>query len=162
MEEEEDKVVDMDKTETMDADEYKQAMDMCKDMGYESISDALTAHKEMKSAKDKEEDPDKTKDKDKEEKEDKKEKKETNDSLNIKGFADVEVQIAKLKDTKVRDQAIVDFAKFKDTMKGYVASDKDLAEELITAVDVKVKDEELPEFANYAEIVMDNASPHKK
>lgn len=150
MEEEKDKVIDMEKSETMDADEYKEVMDMCKDMGYESIKDMASAHQEMKKAKDEEKDPDAKTDENK-----------TKDSLQIVGLSNVEVQIARIKDPKVRDQAIGDFAKFKDTMKGYVSSDKDLAKELIKAEPkVKVKDEAKPEFADYGKIVMGASNPH--
>ena len=77
--EEKEEVIDME-GEAMDAAEYKEVTDMCKDLGFENIKDALTELKELKGAKDK--DPDET-----EEEKKKREAKEAKDKKNPKDAA---------------------------------------------------------------------------
>lgn len=146
---EEDKVVDME--ETMDAGEYKEVMDMCKDMGYESIKDMANAHKEMKDADPENEDEENTKDK----------KGKAKDSLAIR---ELEKQVATLPKGKARDAAIAGLRAVKDATKGYVNEEgiitKGLAEH-VEEINVKTTDEK-PEFVDYGKIIGQQANAQRK
>lgn len=123
MEEEEEKVIDV----TMDAAEYKEVMDMCKDMGYESIKDMAAALKEVKDQEKENEDP---------------EKKKTGDqAFDPKVLSGLEEQIAKIKDVKVKDAAVQELSKFKDAIKGYTIDEQgNVINSLVTVEKKKTND----------------------
>ena len=156
MEEEKEEVIDME-GETMDAAEYKEALDMCKDMGFENIKDALANLKELKGAQDEdEEDPD--------EKKKPKDKKNTKDEA-IPSMSSLEQEIASIEDPERKATAIASFSKVKDALKGFkISKDNDVTK---LVLDTKRNEdeedyEETPEFVSYENVVRDLYNPHTK
>lgn len=146
---EKEKVVDME--ETMDAGEYKEVMDMCKDMGYESIKDMASAHKEMKDSKPEEETND----------EEEENKGKAKDSVAISAL---EKQIAVLPKGKARDAAIAGLRAVKDATKGYVDGEGNITDQLakhVEVIEVETKDEK-PEFSDYGKMIGRTANAHRK
>lgn len=160
MEEEKEEVIDME-GETMDAAEYKEVSDMCKDMGYENIKDAVTELKELKAAKDEEETEEEKK---KREAKEAKDKKGAKDEA-IPSVKSLEQDIASIEDPERKAAAIASFAKTKDALNGFiVVKDKDVTK---LVLDTKREEdeedyEETPEFVSYGNVVRDMYNPHTK
>lgn len=157
MEEEKEEVIDME-GETMDAAEYKEVSDMCKDLGYENIKDAVAELKKLKEAKDKE-----TEDEDEKEEKEKKSK-----DAAIPSVKSLEEDIATIEDPKRKAAAIASFSKVKDALNGFTIKKEDDVTKLV--LDAKAKKdpkddkdyEEDPDFIEYGAIVRDKWNPHTK
>ena len=154
MEETKEEVIDNEAMQELKttADEYTKMKDMCKDMGYESVEDALTDLGDMKqAAKDDKKDK---KASDEDENKDDKDKKKTEDSE--PDFSEIEKAIASIKDVKTRDAVAQEFTKVRDSLKGYVKGE-DITAKLIEAV--KAKDAQpgevvkTPRRVSYADLV---------
>ena len=163
MEEEKEEVIDME-GETMDAAEYKEVSDMCKDMGFENIKDAIAELKELKGAQDEEETEEEKKKREAKEAKEAKDKKGAKDEA-IPTVKSLEQDIASLEDPERKAAAIASFAKTKDALNGFiVVKDKDVTK---LVLDTKREEdeedyEETPEFVSYGNVVRDMYNPHTK
>lgn len=170
MEESKEETIDIEEEEKTDDEETMdmQGMeDMCKDMGYESIKDALEDLKKSKEetsdAEEEETDDEKsdeeTEDAEKEETEDADEEEEESSTGDAApNLSNIEEALATIPKGKVRDAAIKALGTVKDSIKGYVKVKDQISAGLLKAKDEDADEEEELESITYAEFVKDSVN----
>ena len=167
MEESEEETIDMEEEETTDEETMDMAgmEDMCKDMGYESIGDALEDLKQRKESETSDEEEEETSDEETEETEDQEsEEEETNDEESEEetstgdaapNLGNIEKALATIKSGKAKDEAIKALSKVKDAIKGHVKVADQVSAGLLKAKPVEDSETEEVETISYGAYVKD-------